>query len=207
LERVAGLLRSADAQVERALPAELGDGLAFYETYLALLNAIVTRNLPDDVRVRSVAALLANGDSISAAKARGMQATAGEYIAWHDERERFRAAFREFFRSYDVLLAPVTVCVAYPHETRRWLDRRLNIDGTEVLYDLLSVHASLATFTGQPATTFPVGLNSAGLPIGLQAIGPYLEDLTPIRLASLFEREFGGVVRPPLAEAISSVPS
>jgi amidase len=207
LERVAGLLRSADAQVERALPAELGDGLAFYETYLALLNAIVTRNLPDDVRVRSVAALLANGDSISSAKARGMQATAGEYIAWHDERERFRAAFREFFRSYDVLLAPVTVCVAYPHETRRWLDRRLNIDGTEVLYDLLSVHASLATFTGQPATTFPVGLNSAGLPIGLQAIGPYLEDLTPIRLASLFEREFGGVVRPPLAEANSSVPS
>lgn len=31
----------------------------------------------------------------------------------------------------------------------------------------------------------------------LQAIGPYLEDHTPITFASLLEREFGGFVTPP----------
>jgi len=200
LERVAGQLRDAGAAVEYAMPTELGDGLAFYETYLAILNAIVTRNLPSEVRERSVATLLANGDPLSAAKARGMRASAGEYIGWYAERERYRAALREFFRSYDLLLAPVTLCVAYSHETRRWLERRLTIDGQEVLYDLLSAHSAFATLTGQPATAFPVGLNSAGLPIGLQAIGPYLEDLTPLRFAELFEREFGRAERPPLAD-------
>lgn len=36
-----------------------------------------------------------------------------------------------------------------------------------------------------------------GLPIGLQAIGPYLEDRTPIRFAELVEEAFGGFVPPP----------
>jgi Asp-tRNA(Asn)/Glu-tRNA(Gln) amidotransferase A subunit family amidase len=33
-------------------------------------------------------------------------------------------------------------------------------------------------------------------PIGLQAIGPYLEDLTPIRFAALLAREIGGFTKP-----------
>ena len=49
---------------------------------------------------------------------------------------------------------------------------------------------------GQPATAFPVGRSREGLPIGLQAIGPYLEDLTPIRFAALLAKEIGGFVAP-----------
>jgi amidase len=128
-----------------------------------------------------------------------MRASAGDYITWHEERERYRAAFRDFFTQWDVLVAPVTVCTAFPHESRRWLERRLTVNGQPVLYDVLSAHAAVATLTGQPATAFPVTLSSEGLPIGLQAIGPYLEDLTTIQFASLVEQEFGGFERPPLA--------
>ncbi len=53
-----------------------------------------------------------------------------------------------------------------------------------------------ATVAGQPATAFPVGGSSEGLPIGLQAIGPYLEDRTPIRFAALLARAIGGFTRP-----------
>ena len=52
-------------------------------------------------------------------------------------------------------------------------------------------------FSGQPATAFPWGRTKGGLPIGLQAIGPYLEDRTTITFAALLEREFGGFTAPP----------
>ncbi|TMA67446.1 MAG: amidase, partial [Deltaproteobacteria bacterium] len=66
-----------------------------------------------------------------------------------------------------------------------------------VLYDLQLVYPGVATLAGQPATAFPLGLTRAGLPIGLQAIGPYLEDRTPIRFAGLVAREIGGFTPPP----------
>jgi amidase len=54
----------------------------------------------------------------------------------------------------------------------------------------------MPTVAGQPSTAFPVGLSRGGLPIGLQAVGPYLEDRTPIRFAALLAREIGGFRKP-----------
>jgi hypothetical protein len=50
--------------------------------------------------------------------------------------------------------------------------------------------------------------SASGLLIGVQIIGPYLEDRTTIAFAGLVEREFGGFVPPPviLAEAKSLLP-
>jgi amidase len=41
-----------------------------------------------------------------------------------------------------------------------------------------------------------VGRSQDGLPVGLQALGPYLEDRTPIRFAALLEQEMGGFTAP-----------
>jgi amidase len=46
----------------------------------------------------------------------------------------------------------------------------------------------------------PIGRSDDGLPIGMQIIGPHLEDRTTIAFAELVEREFGGFVAPPLAK-------
>ena len=54
-----------------------------------------------------------------------------------------------------------------------------------------------AILPGQPATAFPAGLDPKGLPLGLQAIGPYLEDRTTLRFAQLLEREWQGFQPPP----------
>ena len=47
------------------------------------------------------------------------------------------------------------------------------------------------------AVPFPISRSETGLPIGVQIVGPYLEDRTTIRFAELIEREFGGFTPPP----------
>jgi amidase len=42
-----------------------------------------------------------------------------------------------------------------------------------------------------------VGLTRAGLPVGLQIIGPYLEDATPIDVAGKLADVLGGYRPPP----------
>ena len=73
----------------------------------------------------------------------------------------------------------------------------IEIDGRAVPYQLNIVYPMWAILTGQPATAFPAGLSSSGLPLGLQAIGPYLEDRTTLRFAQLLEREWHAFEAPP----------
>jgi amidase len=74
----------------------------------------------------------------------------------------------------------------------------LIIDGQPTPYFLQLAWAGIATLANLPATAIPIGQTKAGLPIGAQVIGPYLEDLTTIGFAGLVEREFGGFVPPNL---------
>ena len=56
---------------------------------------------------------------------------------------------------------------------------------------------SIATLSGLPATTMPIGLSDDGLPIGMQIIGPCPEDRTTIAFAEHVEHAFGGFLAPP----------
>lgn len=73
-------------------------------------------------------------------------------------------------------------------------------DGKDYPYFDQLVWPELATTSGLPATVAPIGRPETGLPIGVQIIGPYLEDRTTPAFAVLIEREFGGFT-PPLAFA------
>ena len=57
----------------------------------------------------------------------------------------------------------------------------------------------LATVANLPATAVPTGRRVDGLPTGLQIVGPFGEDRTPLRFTTLAEREIGGYADPPLA--------
>jgi amidase len=120
-----------------------------------------------------------------------------EYIELLYVREVRRARWRTFFDEWDVLIGPITLDVAFAHDVRPPLERTLNVDGETVPYQMALTYPMLATHCGQPSTAFPAGLNRAGLPLGLQAIGPYLEDRTTLRFAQLLEREWQGYTPPP----------
>ena len=97
-----------------------------------------------------------------------------------------------------MVLCPASPTPAFPHDHQR---RRLNIDGTEVPYRHQLVRAGMASLFGLPATVVPIAQSPERLPIGVQIIGPYLEDRTTIAFAGLVEREFGGFVPPASALA------
>ena len=92
---------------------------------------------------------------------------------------------------------PTAFVLAFPHDARPWNERRLRTPEGERAYEELLFWISFATMTGLPAVTAPVGLTGEGLPVGIQIMGSYLEDATPIDLAARMGDVVGGFERPP----------
>src|SRR5205809_1771412 len=202
-DSVVSRLGRLGCQVKVTQPDALGDHREHYALYLTLLTAITSARVPAEQRLARLSVLRTRDDEWSRALQRGIESGAPDYLAWIGRREHYRAAWRAFFREWDVLLAPAFFTPAYPHWDKPWpntpesIRKTVEVNGTPVLEELGLFYPALATLAGQPATAFPVGLTRGGLPIGLQAVGPYLEDRTPIRFAALLGRELGGFARPP----------
>ena len=182
--------------VEKTQPAAFGDLRSHHRVYSSILGLMTSSGSAEERR-HLAGNMRATGDEFQVAMASGIEATGFEFIGWLQEREHIRASYREFFTDWDVLIAPITIVPAFPHTDAPWPQRTVDVNGSEVSYGLQTVYPAVATLCGQPATAFPVGLTRSGLPIGLQAVGPYLEDHTPIRFASLLEAEFSGFRPPP----------
>ncbi len=193
LDGVASSLGRLGCQVKVVQPDPLGDHRQHYALYLSLLAAVTSARVPAADRRARLDVMRTRDDEWSRASQRGIESGAPDYVAWFGQREQYRAAWRAFFREWDVLLMPAFITPASPESIKNTLD----VNGKRVLEEIGLFCASVATLAGQPSTAFPAGRSRGGLPIGLQAIGPYLEDRTPIRFASLVGRELGGFVRPP----------
>jgi amidase len=204
LERLADGLRRLGATVKEAQPAGYDDGLEFHKLYYSLLIQQTSRGIPAEMRPEIAKWLEKKGtersDPILEAGGKAFLATAMDYMGYWLKRERYRAAYREFFRQWDVLLTPITLVPAFRHDQApldvEIDDRTLTIGGQVIPYTRQSVYPGLATLCGHPATVFPFGQTQSHLPIGLQAIGPYLEDRTPLRFAQQVAKEFGGFQPP-----------
>jgi amidase len=110
-------------------------------------------------------------------------------------RMQVRSFWQEAFREIDAFLMPVAFCPAFSHDSTPSIEDR-RIDGRR--YDDLLFWQHFPLLSGHPATAVPIGRTKSGLPVGLQAIGPFLEDLTPIEFAALMEPVCGGFEKPPL---------
>jgi amidase len=202
LDDLASRLGRLGCTVKRIQPDALGDLREHHVLYRSLLSAVTGARLDEETRRQRVEMWRRPDDEFSRAHLRGLEGTAGDYILWNGRREQYRAAWRAFFRDWDVLLAPAINVLPYPHIERAWpmddsdLTLTFDVGGRTVPYLDGLVYPAVSTVAGQPATALPVGRSREGLPIGLQAIGPYLEDRTPIRFASLLAREIGGFTKP-----------
>lgn len=112
--------------------------------------------------------------------------TARDYLQAQCVRTRTVQHFERAFQQVDVILTPATALTAPAIPPSA-------LDGGESDISLLNEimrFATPANLTGHPAISFPVGYDSQGLPIGLQAIGRYWEEHTLLRLANTHEQGF-----------------
>jgi amidase len=168
--------------------------------YMRLRWAGVTLSPGDYAEARRAAETLAADDnSLAAERTRGMVMSHRDWLAARAARVRLQQQWSALFREWDVVLCPATPTPAFPHDHSSPFEaRQIDIDGKAYPYrDAYLVWAGLATMPGLPATAAPIDRSETGLPIGVQIVGPYLEDRTTITFAELLEREFGGFVPPP----------
>jgi amidase len=206
-ERAAGevVRRAADALADAgAVVGEARPAFRFAEAYevFALLNhAVVAYGLPAKVRDRIAARAgqFAPGDlSHEALQARGARMTPGLYQEIAARKRRIARQFAAFFASVDVILCPVAPVTRVPQSDDPNVFRRtLDIDGTPRPYMDFLGWASLAAAGDCPAAVAPFGFH-AGMPAGVQIIGPSGEDRTPAAVAGMLAALGGGYTPPPL---------
>ena len=174
------------------------------DLFCNLFNAVIATGFPQPV-LDEMQQLLKNSapddKDPRVRQARGALISHKDWLRVNERRLRIKAMWDEFFQSYDVLLCPVMFSTAFAHDHNPdILSRYIPVDGEERHYSEITVWPSLATIAHLPATVIPIGQSPAGLPIGLQVIGPYLEDYTTIALARAAEGVCSGFTAPPPAQ-------
>jgi aspartyl-tRNA(Asn)/glutamyl-tRNA(Gln) amidotransferase subunit A len=117
--------------------------------------------------------------------------SAGFYDAYYTQAQKVRALiardFAQVWAQCDVLLAPTTPTPAFA------LGENQDDPLAMYLNDVFAVPASLA---GLPAMSVPGGLTKSGLPLGLQIIGPALDEQMVLNAALAIEERAGFMAEP-----------
>ncbi|MCP3991302.1 MAG: amidase [Actinomycetia bacterium] len=131
----------------------------------------------------------------------GVEAATQRHRAWLTNNERrlqMRARWRQFFEDWDVVLAPISPTVAIPHDHSAPMTlREIMVAGETRPYLSQTQWMGLFGVVYLPATAVPIAVHSNGLPIGVQVVGPFLEDQTCLAVAECIETISGGTRRPP----------
>ena len=129
------------------------------------------------------------GPNVRANVEEGLGYDLGDYVRAATNQTRLYRAFGEFFTRYDVLVSPaITV------SPRPWSELYpAEIDGVPArsYFHWLAL-AYAVTLAGYPALSLPLGLDEAGLPFGLQIVGPRGGDALVLAVAKAIETACAG---------------
>lgn len=171
-------------------PAEASSNLARYDGVRYGL-----RELPEGANLQEMYAATRAAGFGDEVKRRILIGTyvlsAGFYDAYYTQAQKVRALIaRDFEKAWaecDVILAPTTPTAAFAVGDK--------VDDPLAMYlnDVFSVPASLA---GLPAMSVPAGLNSDGLPLGLQVIGKAFDEQGVLNAGLAIEQRAGFTAKP-----------
>lgn len=168
--RAVQVFAALGAEVEQ-VDLDLGAPLATYRTLGDAAVARLFANLAPERRA------LADPDFAAVAE-RGRAIDAVAYLGAVEAREALGRRFALFHQRWDLLLTPATAYPALP------ADHAATAGSRGVA---LSPFTYPFNLTQQPAASVPAGLTAAGLPVGLQIVGPKHADARVLRAAKAFE--------------------
>ena len=171
-------------------PAEASSNLARYDGVRYGL-----RELPDGANLQDMYAATRAAGFGDEVKRRILIGTyvlsAGFYDAYYTQamkvRTLIRGDFEKAFAGCDVILAPTSPSAAFA------LGEKSDDPIAMYLNDVFAVPASLA---GLPAMSVPAGLNSDGLPLGLQIIGKAFDEQGVLNAGLAIEQRAGFTAQP-----------
>ena len=114
---------------------------------------------------------------------RGRLLSAAEVARASIRRLEFYEAMRLFMQDYDLLLTPALAVTAFPAGD----DYPAEVDGKPTTYLGWTGFSYPFNLTGQPAASIPVGFAGNGLPVGLQIVGRWRDDLSVLKASAAFE--------------------
>ena len=191
-------LREAGATLVSLPAPELLLGLAAYyliapaeaSSNLARYDGVRYGNRVDgaDVSAMMIATRTAGfGDEVKRRIMLGTYAlSAGYYDAYYGQAQKVRTliieTFHRIYQSCDLIVGATTPTIAFEFGSK-------TADPMSMYYsDIFTIPSNLA---GHPAISVPFGTGEAGLPIGVQLLGPALSEPTLFRAAKFLETEVG----------------
>jgi len=200
LEATADFLERQGVRVSRTARPAFKVIDAFH-LYLRLLNAALSGRAREEMleRMREAKARRPADDmSADAVSVRAVDMTHREWLHLNERRMQLRRIWGEFFQEWDVLLCPPIATAALPHmqQGETW-ERRMTVNGRTIPYNDMLFWPGITCAFHLPASSAPIGLSAAGLPIGAQIVGPFHGDRTTVHVAALLERHWRSFVPPP----------
>ncbi|MDP6391175.1 MAG: amidase family protein, partial [Alphaproteobacteria bacterium] len=200
IQAVAEAAAKAGAEVDFKARPKI-DMQRSHDIYIQLLRGVTSARLPVEEFENNLAKAAALDDDDTTYPDQQVRAAVQYHRDWvgaNEERMHMRWAWHEFFREWDVLLCPTasTDAMAHDQEGERW-ERFINVNGEPQSQVDQLFWAGMSGVVYLPSTIAPAGLTPAGLPTGVQIVGPHLGDLQTIDFARLLADEIGGFQAPP----------
>jgi amidase len=200
IQRLADFLGRKKVKVsDRARPAI--DTAELNDLYIRMLRATTSARLSDDAyrqAAADAASLPADDMSYFAQMQRGNALPHRTWLRLNEKRHRMRHAWDAFFKDYDLMICPISVTAAFPHDQKglRHL-RTIVVNNRKVPVVDQIFWAGYSGVAWLPSTAAPVGQTADGLPVGVQIIGPQYADYSTIAFAKLLEKEYRAFEPPP----------
>ncbi|MFA1818846.1 amidase [Virgibacillus oceani] len=104
-----------------------------------------------------------------------------EYVRAQQARRKMKEAFDKAFQGVDIMLGP-TIPITTPAYAENWVDQNLDVINRCLPF---TVPINL---TGVPSLSVPIGLDSNGLPVGMQFIGNHLSEKLLLQVGNEWEK-------------------
>ncbi|MBX7099870.1 MAG: hypothetical protein K1X89_19295 [Myxococcaceae bacterium] len=194
LAELMGKLEAAGAKVDRSAPEVLDDGVRLFLASFAQMMA-EGQGWPMRKLLQLSMQPMSDGSPVFAAFDEAVLDPSDErWTRTQAEREQLIKTWSTYFEAHDFLVSPVVYGPAFKHcETGATI---VTDDGAKVPYIRYVVWAPMINAVGLPTLSVPLGLDSHGLPIGVQVIGPPGSDPELLHLAVLLKPLTPGFVPP-----------